>query len=129
MRPIVEGCVDMPKIFLIDDHEIVRDGVRRLFSTMRPEWEICGEAANGEEALARLCECESDIILVDVSLPGMNGFEITRRLRDLGHPAPVLLFTMDESESLHLEARKAGAQGCVRKSQAGCDLIAAVDIL
>src|SRR3954462_8540656 len=113
----------MARIFLVDDHQIVREGVRRLFDIMRPQWEVCGEADNGEDAIAGATRLIPDIMVVDVRLPGMSGFEITRRVRQLGFDTRILLCTMDESTTLHAEARKAGAQGCVRKSQAGCDLI------
>ncbi len=117
----------MPRIYLVDDHQIVREGVRRLFNTMRPEWEVCGEAGNGLDAIAGAVELNPDVMIIDVSMPGMSGFDVTRRVRELGVGAHILLFTMDESQTLQDEARKAGAQGCVRKSQAGCDLILAID--
>src|ERR1041384_6060369 len=119
----------MPTILLVDDHEIVRKGIRGLLNSARPDWNIAGEASSGEEALSRIREISPDIIVLDVTMPGINGIETTRRVRELGLKCPIVIFTMHDSHSIAAEAKKAGAQGCVRKSVSARDLVLAVDTI
>ena len=117
------------RIFLVDDHEIVREGIRTLIARSRPEWEICGEAGDGEEALEAVKTLKPDVVILDITMPKMNGLEAAPRIAKLGLGCRVLIFTMHDSERLSGEVRQAGAQGLVLKSQAARDLIRAVDRL
>jgi|SRR5450631_1902304 DNA-binding NarL/FixJ family response regulator len=117
------------RILLVDDHEIVREGIRTLIARSRPEWEICGEAGNGEEALEAVKTLKPDIVILDITMPKMNGLEAAPRIAKLGLGCRVLMFTMHDSERLSGEVRQAEAQGLVLKSQAARDLIRAVDRL
>ena len=114
-------------ILIVDDHEIVRQGVRSLISGSRPEWEICGEATNGVDAIEAVKALKPDVVILDITMPSMSGLEAASCIGKLGLGCRVLLFSMHESERLTAEARKTGAQGYVMKSQAARDLIMAID--
>jgi DNA-binding NarL/FixJ family response regulator len=117
------------RILLVDDHEIVREGIRTLITRSRPDWEICGEARDGEEALEAVRTLKPDIVILDITMPKMSGLEAAPRIAKLGLGCRVLMFTMHDSDMLSREVRQAEAQGLVLKSQAARDLIRAVDLL
>jgi DNA-binding NarL/FixJ family response regulator len=117
------------RILIADDHEIVREGIRTLIDRSRPEWEICGEATNGEEAIEAVRTLKPDVVVLDITMPRMSGLEAAPRIAKLGLGCRVLMFTMHDSERLTLEARQAQAQGLVLKSQAARDLIRAIERL
>lgn len=117
------------RILLVDDHEIVREGIRTLIARSRPDWEICGEARDGEEALAAVRTLKPDVVILDITMPKMSGLEAAPRIARLGLGCRVLMFTMHDSDRLSSEVRQAEAQGLVLKSQAARDLIRAVDRL
>lgn len=118
-----------PRILLVDDHEIVREGIRALIARSRPDWEICGEAGNGEEAVEAVKTLKPDVVILDITMPKMSGLEAAPRIAKLGLGCRVLMFTMHDSERLASEVRQAKAQGLVLKTQAARDLIRAVDRL
>lgn len=116
------------RILLADDHEVVRHGLRSLLEA-KPDWEICGEATTGREAIEQVNRLEPDLVVMDIAMPEMNGLEATRQILK-GHPqTEVLILTMHDSEQLVREVLDAGARGYVLKSDAGRDLVAAVDSL
>jgi DNA-binding NarL/FixJ family response regulator len=115
-----------PKILIVDDHDVVRHGLRS-FLAVRPDWVICGEASSGEEAIQAAAALNPDLVILDVTMPGMSGFETASRIRALNTGIRVLIFTMHESPRIAEDVREAGAQGFVQKSQAARDLIIAVD--
>jgi DNA-binding NarL/FixJ family response regulator len=117
------------RILLVDDHEIVREGIRTLITRSRPEWEICGEARDGEEALESVRALRPDVVILDITMPKMSGLEAAPRIAKLGLGCRVLMFTMHDSDRLSTEVRQAEAQGLVLKSQAARDLVRAVDRL
>ncbi len=115
------------RILMVDDHEILREGVRSLLAKFRPDWQICGEASDGEEAIAMTRKLKPDIVVLDITMPKMSGLEACARMRKMGMKVPVLIFTTHESATLDGEVRRVGAQGYVLKSQAARSLIAAID--
>jgi DNA-binding NarL/FixJ family response regulator len=117
------------RILVADDHEVVRQGVRAMILRSRPKWEICGEAADGNEALQAIQSLKPDVAVLDITMPGMSGLDVAHEVARRHLPTAVLMFTMHESERLVGEIREAGAQGFVNKSCAGRDLIAAIDAL
>jgi DNA-binding NarL/FixJ family response regulator len=117
------------RILIVDDHEIVREGLISLLAKSRPEWQICGEAANGDQAIEAIRRLRPDLVVMDISMPGVNGLEASSRIRLLGLSCPILIFTMHESDRLATDVRRSGAQGYVLKSQAGRDLVRAIDML
>ncbi|HEX4004002.1 MAG TPA: response regulator transcription factor [Candidatus Acidoferrales bacterium] len=116
-----------PTILIVDDHEIVREGIRTLLGRSRPDWVICGEAPNATEALEKVKILEPDIVILDITMPGMSGLEAATRINKLGVHSKVLIFTMHESERLAKEVRDVGARGYVLKSQAARDLVQAIE--
>ena len=116
-----------PRILIVDDHEIVREGIRNLLGQFRPDWEICGQATNGEEAVAAVKELHPDVVVLDITMPVMSGLEAAKRIAKSGSESRVLMFTMHESDSLGKEVRDAGAQGVVLKSQAAQNLVVAIE--
>jgi|SRR6185312_4162060 len=117
------------RILVADDHEIVREGIRTLISRSRPEWKICGEAKDGEEAVEATKKEKPDVIILDITMPKVSGLEAASQIAALDLGTRILIFTMHDSERLHAEAREAQAQGVVLKSQAARDLIRAIDAL
>ena len=117
----------MARILIVDDHEVVREGLKMLLANLRPEWSICGEAANGADAVSKTQELRPDIVLLDISMAGMSGLEACSRMRKLALQTPVLIFTTHDSKQLSEDVREAGAQGFVLKTQAVRDLVRAMD--
>jgi DNA-binding NarL/FixJ family response regulator len=117
------------RILIADDHEIVREGIRNLITKSHRDWEICGEATDGEQAVKAIAALKPDVVVLDITMPKMSGLEAAAQIARLGLHSRVLMFTMHESERLNVEVRQARAQGFVLKSQAARDLIRAVDCL
>jgi DNA-binding NarL/FixJ family response regulator len=116
------------RILVADDHEVVRRGLRALLET-RPGWEICGEATTGREAVAKALELKPDLVVLDITMPELNGLEATRQILKALPRTEVLVLTIHESEQVVHEVLDAGARGYVLKSDAGRDLVAAVQAL
>ncbi len=113
---------------IADDHEVVRSGLRAIVEA-RSDWTVCAEAANGEQAIALALETQPDIMIVDYSMPLMNGLEVSRRLKSMNLPIGILILTMHEREELLTEAILAGVRGFLFKSDAGKHLISAIEAL
>lgn len=115
------------KILIVDDQPMVRQGVRALIHASRPDWEICGEASNGKEAFEVVKTLKPDVIILDILMPEMDGFELASKLTNLHSKSRIVVFTTHESRWALEEVRKSGAQAYVVKSRAGRDLIRAID--
>jgi DNA-binding NarL/FixJ family response regulator len=118
-----------PRVVIADDHEIVREGIRRLLARMRPNWDICGEAASGGQTLELVSTLKPNVVILDITMPGMSGLEAARRIAKLHLDCRVLIFTVHDSEWLKSEIRDTGAHGYVQKSQVARDLVVAVERL
>ena len=110
---------------MVDDHEIVRAGLRMLLQA-QPDIEIVGEADNGRDAVAKVRELQPDIVLMDISLPDMDGFEATRQIKRALPRTAVLALTMHESDEYFFKMLEAGASGYVPKKAAPTDLVTAI---
>lgn len=117
------------RILIVDDHEIIRHGVRSVLLRARPEWEICGEASDGKQAIDAVKRLKPDVVILDVSMPTMSGLQAAPQIAKLDADCRILIFTMHESERIASDVRAAGAHGYVQKSQAGTDLVVAIDAL
>ena len=116
------------RILLADDHEVVRRGLRALLET-HDGWEVCGEAADGRAAVELAQTLAPDIVVMDIGMPQLNGFDATRQILERARGIEVLVLSMHESEQFVREVIGAGARGYVLKSDAGRDLVAAVEAL
>jgi DNA-binding NarL/FixJ family response regulator len=114
------------RILVADDHPVVRHGLRTLLGS-RSEWEIIDEAEDGIEAVEKADRLKPDVILLDVSMPRMDGLEACRRIRKSVPKSEILIVTQHDSPQMMREALSAGARGYVVKSDAARDLLAAVD--
>jgi DNA-binding NarL/FixJ family response regulator len=118
----------MPRVIVVDDHAVIRRGVQGILHAF-PEWELCGEAENGQEAI-RLAEAvKPDMIIMDVSMPELNGLEATRIIRNILPNTKILLLTLHSSTELVRSAFRAGARGYVLKSDAEHELVRAMNVL
>lgn len=115
------------RILIIDDHEVVRKGIRLILGDARPSWEICGEASNGVEGIDAAARLKPDIVLLDITMPGMSGLEAASHISGRRVAGPILFFTMHESGELASEAKRVGARGYVRKSDAARHLVKAIE--
>ncbi len=116
------------RILVADDHEVVRRGLCSLLES-QPGWQICGEASDGRDLLKKVSELKPDIIVLDVSMPNLNGLEATRQILKTNPKAKILVLTLHDSDRLIHEVLTAGASGFVLKSDAARDLVAAVESL
>jgi DNA-binding NarL/FixJ family response regulator len=105
---------DTIKVLLVDDHQVVRRGLR-TFLEVQDDIEVVGEASDGAEGVARAEELKPDIVLMDVKMPGMDGIDALRKLRELANPARVLIVTSFTEQRTVVPALRAGAAGYVYK--------------
>jgi DNA-binding NarL/FixJ family response regulator len=105
------------RIMIVDDSPLVRQRLRDLLQ-QHPDWEVCGEAANGQDAITRARELNPDVIVLDFLMPGMNGMQAAREIGKVIPDVPILMFTTYLSQQLVEEARNVGIRGAVAKSDA-----------
>ena len=115
------------RILIADDHEIVRQGVRAVLEA-QDRWVVCGEAGNGREAVAKAVELQPDIVVLDISMPELNGLEATRQIRRAVR-AKILILTVHEADQVVAEVLEAGADGYLLKTDAGRKLVEAIHAL
>jgi DNA-binding NarL/FixJ family response regulator len=116
------------RILLVDDHPIVRQGLRTLLEG-RPGWEVVGEASDGLEALEKVEHLQPNVVVIDITMPRMNGLEACRLIQQNSKVSglEVLFVTQHDSPQMMREALDAGARGYVVKSNAARDLLEAVE--
>ena len=113
------------RILVADDHPLTLRGTRE-FLEMEPGWKVIAEASDGREALEKAKSFKPDVAVLDISLPVMNGLEVTREVLKAVPSSEVLIFTLHDSEEMIRRALEAGARGYVLKSDAEATLVAAV---
>lgn len=106
------------RILIVDDSPLVRQRLRDMLQ-QHSSWEVCGEAANGPDALEKVQLMKPDLIVLDFLMPGMDGLQTAREIGKLVPTIPILMFTMHLSRQLVEEARNVGIRGAVAKSDAG----------
>lgn len=116
------------RILIADDHELIRKGLCFILESHK-NTEICGEASNGQDAVEKATELNPDLIILDVTMPGLDGFAAARRIRTFLPEVPILMLSMHQGSHVVKEARQAGAQGFVSKGDAGHILVKAVEAI
>jgi len=120
-----ETMVRPIRVLLADDHGILRAGLRALLGN-EPDIEVVGEAADGEAAVAQTATLDPDVVVLDIAMPRLDGLEATRRIRDRGLRAKILILTVHAEERYLLPVLRAGGAGYVLKSGADTDLLDAI---
>lgn len=110
------------RVLIADDNPLVRRGIVRLLSGDE-DLQVCGEASDSNETLQKAGELKPDLILLDVSMPGMNGLDTARLLREKVPAVKILIISQHDSQQLLPRSLEAGANGCVDKAQLATDLL------
>jgi two-component system, NarL family, response regulator NreC len=118
----------MPRVLIVDDHAFIRRGVQTILQPY-PEWEFCGEASNGSDAVRLVEELRPSVVLMDVTMPGMNGIEATRIIRKSHPEVKVILLTLHESSEVLRTGFRAGASGYLLKADAEEELMKALRVV
>jgi DNA-binding NarL/FixJ family response regulator len=116
------------RILIADDHDLMRRGVKALIQS-HSGWEVCGEAHTGREAVSQAEELKPDVLILDVSMPDLNGLEAARRIRKAAPNVEILVLSMHYSDQLIRDILEAGVRGYIVKSDSDRDLIIAVETL
>src|SRR6266481_10164496 len=116
------------RVLIADDHEVVRHGIRVMAQSC-PNLEICGEASDGRQAVQLAAQLRPDIVIIDIGMPQLNGLDATRQIVHDNPKVKVLVLTMHESEQIVRDVLAAGARGYLLKTDAGRDLISALEAL
>ena len=114
------------RVLLVDDHEIARRGIRSVLAR-DANLDIVGESADGEEAVQKAGELQPAVILLDISLPGISGIQAARRIRVVSPETRIIFLSQHDSVQIAKDALSVGAHGYVVKSDAGHDLLAAIN--
>ena len=112
-------------VLIVDDHAVLRAGLRMLLDA-ESDMEVVGEAGDGAEALARAVELTPDIVLLDVTMPGMSGLDVLRRVQEVSPPTRVLILTMHDDQGYVRQALEGGGLGYVLKRAADIELLSAI---
>jgi DNA-binding NarL/FixJ family response regulator len=116
------------RILVVDDHDLVRRGVKTILLA-HEDWEVCGEANTGQDAIMKAQELKPDIVVLDIGMPDLNGLEVARRIRAASANTEILILSVHQSDQLVREIVKAGANGFIVKSDSDRDLVTAVESL
>ena len=122
------GAAPKIRVLLADDHTILRAGLRMMLDA-QPDIEVIGEASDGRQALAEAQRLQPDLVLMDITMPEMNGIEATRQIKRALDSTRVLILTMHENEEYLFQVLRAGASGYILKEAAGTELISAIRIV
>jgi DNA-binding NarL/FixJ family response regulator len=112
-----------PRILIVDDHPLVREGIASL---LQDSCNICGEAGNGQEAIAKVLDLKPDLVLLDLRMPGMGGTAAARQIKRLSPSTKIIFLSMHDSETVVDLARVSGADACVSKGCVIADLRKAI---
>jgi len=118
----------MARVLVVDDHTVIRRGIQSILQAWS-DWEVAGEAANGEEAIRLTLDLKPDVVLMDISMPGIGGLEATRAIRKVCPEARVLLLTLHDSLEWVETALHAGARGYLLKSDTEGELVRALKVV
>jgi two-component system nitrate/nitrite response regulator NarL len=125
MRPASNGKL---RICVADDHEMLRRGIEALVCN-HGLGELCGEASNGEEAVTLVRDLKPDLLILDISMPVMNGIEAARQIRKFSATQKILILTIHDSPQIIQAAQEAGANAVIMKSETNSELVDAIQRL
>ena len=114
------------RVLVADDHEVMRMGIRNLLE-VQPGWSVCAEATNGQEAVEKTLQFRPDVIIMDITMPVMNGLEAASQITKAEPRIPVILFSLHMSEDIYRHFKTDGIRGAVAKGDAARDLVLAVE--
>ena len=114
------------RVLIADDHEVMRMGIRNLIQ-FRSGWSVCAEASNGQEAVEKTLQFHPDVVVMDLTMPVMNGLEAASEIVRTQPEIPVILFSLHVSDDLYPDLQKEGIRGAVAKADAARDLAQAVE--
>jgi two-component system response regulator NreC len=118
--------MDKIKIFLADDHEILREGLKLILEKV-PRYEIIGESGNGRDALEKIEQLQPDLVILDISMPGMTGIEVTTQIKKYNPQISVIALSRHDSVEYLNKLLKSGANGYIHKSEAGRALLSGIE--
>jgi DNA-binding NarL/FixJ family response regulator len=113
------------RILIADDSELIRRGIGILLA-QEVNWQVCGEASDGAEALEKARALKPDLVLLDISMPGVNGFETSRQMRQEIPETRILLISHHDAAQMLSSALDAGADGCLDKGRLATELVGAI---
>ena len=116
------------RILVVDDHPVVRDGLAAMLNT-QSDFEVVGEAFDGEEAVRKVADSDPDVLLLDLEMPGVDGIETLQRLRERKARARAIVFTVFDTDERIVSAMKAGAKGYLLKGAPRGDVFRAVRVV
>lgn len=116
----------MINIYVVDDHVLVREGLKKILDQNTIDVKVCGEASNGDGIIEKLNEAEPDIVILDIALPGKSGLEVLKDIKERFPKLPVLMLSMHPEERFAVRSLRAGASGYLTKSGISDQLIKAI---
>ena len=116
------------RILIVDDHPVVRDGLSAMLNT-QSDFEVVGEAGDGEEAMKKVADCDPDVLLLDLEMPGVDGIETLLRLKQMNVRARTIVFTVFDTDDRIVSAMRAGAMGYLLKGAPREDVFRAVRVV
>jgi DNA-binding NarL/FixJ family response regulator len=125
----VQSSLQPPvRVLVADDHEVMRMGIKNLLQD-RSGWSVCAEASNGQEAVEKALRFHPDVIIMDITMPVLNGLEAAREISKAHPQIPVILFSLHISDDLFPHLQADGIRGAVAKGDAARDLAQAVEVV
>lgn len=116
------------RVLLVDDHEVMRKGLKTLLNA-QPQWSVCAEAANGQEAVDLALKLQPDLIVLDITMPVMNGLQAAAKIRKISPATKIVVLSTHDSPQVKRAALDAGAHAFVTKSETGDQLIKVIESL
>ena len=114
------------RILLADDFAVVRRALRVLLETQR-DWKVCGEAETGQEAVEKSQQLKPDVVILDVSMPVLNGFGAAKAIKLLSPHTAILLYSVHHSKAFQVEAQRIGVDGYISKADGGQEILRVID--